>query len=142
MIVQMSWAFSALAGTPFCSRTWMAWLIQSCTLPGGGLEGGPPLEPMPPAPPPPPPPPPPLWPPPPPPPPWCTAPPPPPPPPALLLPLAVGGADGSLALEVLVLLLGALPPGAAMVENFGLIPPVTLLMLPASVPSWPVIVLI
>ncbi|HEX5118766.1 MAG TPA: hypothetical protein VFW65_26585 [Pseudonocardiaceae bacterium] len=62
MIVQMSLAFSSLAGTPLASRTLMASWIHSWTLPGGGLDGGPPLGPRPPPlKPPPPPPPPPLW---------------------------------------------------------------------------------
>src|SRR5882757_6063982 len=127
IIVQMSLAFNSLAGTPFCSRIWIASWIHCWTLPGGGLDGGPPLGPRPPPPPPPPPPlePPPLEPPPP---PWLPPPPPPPPPDGPLDERGGAAEDG-------VVVGGAAPLGVFSDENLGLKPLAALLMSAAAVPS-------
>src|SRR6266567_145095 len=117
MIVQMSLAFSSLAGTPFCSRIWIASWIHCCTLPGGGLDGGPPLGPRPP--------PPPAWPPPP------TPPPPPPPPPPWCDDGEVVGGGG-----------GADSTGTFSDENLGLKPLAALPISLAAVPSAVLMVLI
>src|ERR1700716_1200266 len=52
MIVQILLMSASVTGTPFACRIFMASLIHCWTLPGGGLDGGPPLGPRPPPPPP------------------------------------------------------------------------------------------
>src|SRR5712664_4220793 len=106
MIVQISFAFNSLAGTPFCSRIWIASWIHCWTLPGGGLDGGPPLGPRPPPPPP------------------LPPKPPPPPPPPWLPPLdgRGGAADDGVVVG------GADPLGVFSDENFGLKPLAALLI--------------
>src|SRR5882757_3010610 len=112
IIVQMSLAFNSLAGTPFCSRIWIASWIHCWTLPGGGLDGGPPLGPRPPPPPPP------------------LAPPPlPPPPPAGPLEDRGGAAEDGVVVG------GAAPFGVFSDENLGLKPLAALVMSAAAVPS-------